>query len=135
MPNDYLKHHGIKGMKWGVRRTEAQLARVRGKAKKENWSEDARTVGEIRTKNVKQMSNAEIRKVNERMDLERRYSQLNPGVIKKGSMKVAAATGVMATTLAFYSNADRVVKTGQTVVKKVIDVAGNAVINDINKRL
>lgn len=135
MPNDYLQHHGIKGMKWGVRRTEAQLARVRGKAKKENWSEDARSVGEIRTKSIKQMSNAEIRKVNERMDLERRYSQLNPGVIKKGSMKVAAATGIMATALAFYSNADRAVKTGQTVATKVVDIAGDMLIKDLNKRL
>ena len=135
MPNDYLQHHGIKGMKWGVRRTEAQLARVRGKAKKENWSEDAKSVGEIRTKSVKQMSNAEIRKVNERMDLERRYSQLNPGVIKKGSMKVAAATGIMATALAFYNNADRAVKTGQTVATKVVDIAGDMLIKDLNKRL
>ena len=135
MPERYLQHYGIKGQKWGVRRTEAQLARVRGKAKKENWSEDARTVGEIRTKKVKQMSNSEIRKVNERMDLERRYSQLNPGIVKKGSMKVAAATGIMATALAFYSNADRVVKTGQTVAGKVVDVAGNMLIKDLNKRL
>ena len=135
MPNDYLQHHGIKGMKWGVRRTEAQLARVRGKAKKENWSEDAKSVGEIRTKSVKQMSNAEIRKVNERMDLVRRYSQLNPGVIKKGSMKVAAATGIMATALAFYNNADRAVKTGQTVATKVVDIAGDMLIKDLNKRL
>ena len=135
MPNDYLQHHGIKGMKWGIRRTEAQLARVRGKAKKENWSEDARSVGEIRTKSEKQMSNAEIRKVNERMDLERRYSQLNPGVIKKGSMKVAAATGIMATALAFYNNADRAVKTGQTVATKVVDIAGDMLIKDLNKRL
>ena len=135
MPNDYLQHHGIKGMKWGIRRTEAQLARVRGKAKKDNWSEDAKSVGEIRTKSVKQMSNAEIRKVNERMDLERRYSQLNPGVIKKGSMKVAAATGIMATALAFYNNADRAVKTGQTVATKVVDIAGDMLIKDLNKRL
>lgn len=28
--NGTLYHHGIKGQKWGVRRTEAQLARVRG---------------------------------------------------------------------------------------------------------
>ena len=30
MENQELYHHGIKGMRWGVRRTQAQLARVRG---------------------------------------------------------------------------------------------------------
>lgn len=30
MSNDYLTHHGIKGMRWGVRRTEEQLRRARG---------------------------------------------------------------------------------------------------------
>lgn len=30
--NPYLVHYGIKGMKWGVRRTDAQLARARGKS-------------------------------------------------------------------------------------------------------
>ena len=28
----YLMHYGVKGMKWGVRRTDAQLARARGKS-------------------------------------------------------------------------------------------------------
>lgn len=31
MVNNELRHHGIKGMKWGIRRSEAQLARARGK--------------------------------------------------------------------------------------------------------
>ena len=34
MENNTLVHYGIKGMKWGVRRTEAQLARARG----ERWN-------------------------------------------------------------------------------------------------
>ena len=29
-----LCHHGIKGMKWGVRRSEAELARARGETPK-----------------------------------------------------------------------------------------------------
>ena len=32
----YLVHYGVKGMKWGVRRTDAQLARARGKSDASN---------------------------------------------------------------------------------------------------
>ena len=34
MDNNYLEHYGILGMKWGVRRTEAQLARAQGRVDK-----------------------------------------------------------------------------------------------------
>lgn len=30
LSNEYLEHHGIKGMKWGVRRTDAQLGKSSG---------------------------------------------------------------------------------------------------------
>lgn len=72
-----LTHHGIKGMKWGIRRSKAKLARANKKADRRDWSEDARTASEIRTKSVKQMSNAELEKLNKRIQLEQTYAQLN----------------------------------------------------------
>lgn len=77
MDNNELRHYGILGMKWGVRRSQAQLARIGKKAKKQDWSEDAKTAAEIRTKKVKQMSNAELKKLNERTRLEKEYKNLN----------------------------------------------------------
>ena len=74
---NYLQHYGIPGMKWGVRRSQAQLARISKRAKKKGWSEDAETAAKLRTKNVKQMSNAELKKLNERTRLENEYKNLN----------------------------------------------------------
>lgn len=135
MTNNELYHYGILGMKWGVRRSEAQLARVGRKARKGNWSEDAKNASEIKTKSVKQMSNAELRKLNERQQLENQYKQLNPSSIKKGAAYVAGATAVMTTALAFYNTSNSTVKTGKSVCNKIIDSVGDFVMSDLNKHI
>ena len=78
--NDVLQHYGILGMKWGVRRSEAQLARVRGKSKdsQENWSDDAKNAAELNRKSSKQMSTEELKRLNERQNLEKQHDNLNP---------------------------------------------------------
>lgn len=76
---DGLLHYGIKGMKWGVRRSEAQLARSKNSPKPQ-LSEDAKTVnrlhGKIETKGTGSLSNQEMRQFLERMDLESRYARM-----------------------------------------------------------
>lgn len=72
MENYELYHHGILGMKWGVRRTEAQLARARGK--KNEASEDYNNAHT--KKNVKSMSNKELKDRIARLQMEKQYSQL-----------------------------------------------------------
>jgi hypothetical protein len=78
-----LEHHGIKGMKWGVRRKVGPNGRVVGKSKAAA-SDDFKSTKELRKKPSHTLSNAQLKQVNERMNLEQRYTKLNPTRKEKG---------------------------------------------------
>ena len=136
--NDELYHYGILGMKWGVRRAQKKLNRIDRKSKKENWSSDATEAAKIKTKKVNQMSNAELNKLNNRKNLERNYSQLNPGVIKKGLIAAGAVAGALGTIAAIHSNGSKVISIGKDYVGKsrkgLANVAASAAINVMSRR-
>lgn len=67
-----LYHHGIKGMKWGVRRTEAQLARARGDSSDNNPAKKKKTASE--------MTDDELNTKIKRLELEKRYTELAKAV-------------------------------------------------------
>jgi hypothetical protein len=67
---DELKHYGILGMKWGVRRAQNRSIGIERKGRKKGWSDDSIEVAKIKTKKVSQMSNAELKRLNERNQLE-----------------------------------------------------------------
>lgn len=133
-----LYHWGIKGMKWGVRRyqnKDGSLTAAGKKRKRDNWSEDAKTAAEIKKKSVKEMSNAELRKLNERTRLENERKQLNPSMVSKGLKAVGTTVAVTGTLLNLYNNSDRLIKLGKTFGDKIVDVAGNMVVRDLVKHL
>lgn len=92
MAENYLIHHGVKGMKWGVRRKEPTAAGASSKKKKKiSPAEEA-----------KSMSNEELRNKNKRLQLERRYSELTKPGSKSGKYDAAeqAARAGSSTTAA-----------------------------------
>jgi uncharacterized protein YqfA (UPF0365 family) len=67
-----LRHYGIKGMRWGVRRTRAQIDADSADAKAKKAAQAK--IAKNRTTDV--LSNQELQALNTRMQLEQNYSQL-----------------------------------------------------------
>ena len=97
-------HHGIKGMKWGVRHTPEQLGHKSGgtSVKKDDSHEDYKKAHD--SKSVKKMSDAELRSRLNRLNMEKQYSQMNPSRVERGrkiltsTLKVAGTVAAASTT-------------------------------------
>lgn len=92
--DDYLAHYGILGMKWGIRRTEAQLARARGKKKSSSDTEgDSDKKESSKGKSVSEMSDSELRERLNRINMEEQYklamAKRNPDRFQRAKRVVA----------------------------------------------
>jgi hypothetical protein len=71
----FLDHYGTKGMRWGVRRSAAERAKGSGK---DSDSKPKTVVGKTKTegRDASQLSDARLRKVNDRLNMEQQYARL-----------------------------------------------------------
>ena len=116
-PDDYLVHHGVKGMKWGVRKdrssgskgsvlkttakvvspvgyavgkgihkaaTSKKARSARNTLRNLTGSKRSAAMTKYRKKNIDGMSDADLRKAVNRMNLERQYRDLTKADYMKG---------------------------------------------------
>ena len=90
-----LYHHGVKGMKWGVRKTPVRSSSGATRKQKSNTlslfkkKKTTRKVSSAnsspaQTKSIKDMSDDEIQKKIERVQLEQQYQELDPKSVSRG---------------------------------------------------
>lgn len=116
MNNNEIYHWGIKGMKWGRRKNEGKTVETHDDYAKAHSK-----------KSVQSMSDAELRSRNNRLQMERQYSDLT----KKTNIGKKIVTGLIATagTLAA---AERAYSTYKHLGDKAYEGIANKIMKSIN---
>jgi hypothetical protein len=97
---------GVKGMRWGVRRSS---------------SDDSSTARTLKKRRARELSNDEIKKVVNRVNLEKQYKDVNPKGIGKGVKIVAGVLAAGATVNAIIAfNGSPAGMAAKNLVKKTL---------------
>lgn len=136
MNNDTLAHHGILGMKWGVRRSEAQLARARGTSKS-SGDEKEKANRKDAVKNRRTLSDADLKKRIERLKMEKEFKSLTEEDIAPGrkfASEILSSAGKKTLTVAATGAMAYAVKAAMTQEFNIKEAASYIAANPNKKK-
>ena len=117
---DYLMHYGVPGMKWGRRKFQSSSFKNLNKKRIDSYSFDYQETRKMRRKSSKKLSNAELKKLNERMRLEQEYNRLSTSQINRGLEVVKKTVAIAGTIGGLYAiSQSDYVKAGKDLLSKV----------------
>lgn len=116
MVDEFLEHHGVKGQKWGIRNKRSRVKTSRPP------SADSRKISELKKKHPSQLTNKQLKSVQERHNLERSFKQANPAKVEQGHAFAKSVLALTSTAAAFFALA-------QSPAGKALIKAGQGFIN------
>lgn len=98
--DEYFEHAGVKGMRWGVRRSQAQLDRAAGRKtakteKKEAKAKKAAATTSTKKSKTSDLTDAELRQKLNRLQMEKQYAELTKAPRGKADAGKKFATEVI----------------------------------------
>lgn len=105
----FLEHFGIRGMKWGVRKSRSGSSTPAAPTHKpeKKTSADFKRIKKARSKHPSELSNKQLKDLNERLNLEKQFKELTTKVDAKkidvGHDKVKYLLGFATTATTAYA--------------------------------
>ena len=116
---DYMYHHGVKGMKWGVRKKVKNTVESLSSKHTKNYSSDYEETRALRRKSSKKLSNEQLKKLNKRMNLEQEYNRLSTQTTNRGINIARNIVGTAGTIGGLYAiSRSDYVKAGTKILAK-----------------
>ena len=98
-----LYHFGVKGMRWGVRKASPSGSGTKSYKSSRDYNAANRLRRKAKGSGTKSLTNKEMKMLNTRLELEKKYNQLNPSSLEKGRKVLATTVSVVGGVTALYA--------------------------------